>query len=489
MFTLFAAVASAAAPTFVAMPADPAVRPASPTELATAQRLYAAAAKCTGWEPKVARVSLGYASLPPYLGGVATPVGADFELVIDVADPEALAHEVAHLWFHGGHDALTEGRAEVLGLCALRLDPVYAAPVSAVTSTRFDDLRTWRYEPERFSAGDGAYYVASRLLLTAIAEAVGEATVFRADVTTWEPILEALRAKDEIGRRIADQVAAGPEGQRALLSNDDRDDWPLVLELVHHTDPNRWDSDGDGWWDGAGVVPSGATVIFADDTFTCLPRMALADGSVLRVHRRDANGRVVESEHVVGTWTYKLGFPEGSPNGWVIPGAGRWGRNDQCGSNPYATVTVTKWEDKPSMEAVDPLLAALPKAWKEAQQQLGLPPSPRRLRIEVGGDQDFVTNNGKRPIVHLSSYTLRAARKDWTLPGKLAIAAQVMSESGRRFAIFPGAVDAFAGWLFPSIGGKLYFSDDPREVRRWQATAAKCATSWRGLLDGSCPAE
>ena len=93
------------------------------------------------------------------------------------------------------------------------------------------------------------------------------------------------------------------------------------------------------------------------------------------------------------------------------------------------------------------------------------------------------TNNAKESSFNSEMLWMR---KDWSMLARLSIAAQVVAESGRKFAIYPGATDAFALWLYPDLKRRSYFAKTVEEGDVWTKKAADCPTGWKGLLDATC---
>ena len=71
------------------------------------------------------------------------------------------------------------------------------------------------------------------------------------------------------GAIVWDVLEGGVDRQREALSDKDLDGQPWLAEILSGTDPNRWDSDGDGWWDGASAAPVGAVPLPPDGTAVC----------------------------------------------------------------------------------------------------------------------------------------------------------------------------------------------------------------------------
>lgn len=62
-------------------------------------------------------------------------------------------------------------------------------------------------------------------------------------------------AEAACGAKIRAVLDGGAASQRAALQDEDLDALSDLYEALAGTDPTRWDTDGDGWWDGATPVP------------------------------------------------------------------------------------------------------------------------------------------------------------------------------------------------------------------------------------------
>jgi hypothetical protein len=67
----------------------------------------------------------------------------------------------------------------------------------------------------------------------------------------WRSLVRHLERAGPKGVITLLALEGGVASQREALSDMDRDGQPRLLEILNGTQPDRWDSDGDGWWDGA----------------------------------------------------------------------------------------------------------------------------------------------------------------------------------------------------------------------------------------------
>jgi hypothetical protein len=249
-----------------------------------AERAWAAAVACTGWDPSEGdqerEVELTRSVIPGGWLGRAH-VDDDERLVrIDVSAPaarvrEVIVHEVAHAWVSEGDQALVEGSAELLADCMVSQD-LGLAPLQFDDGrdlVAMSDLRQWAIAAEgKPLAMDGArtdaYLGAARLLRTA-ASVIGHDVLWGREPVTWSAVEAALEAAGAPAASILEVVRADPATQREALADADRDGLTDLHEALLGTDPARFDSDGDGWWDGALERPADALVVPLDGTPTC----------------------------------------------------------------------------------------------------------------------------------------------------------------------------------------------------------------------------
>ncbi len=163
--------------------------------------------------------------------------------------PRSVAHEVAHAWVHGGPSALVEGATNLLADCIARRAPrQFGWAVGGDTLDGLEDLRSWRNADDASPSTRIAGYAASSALMRAAARVVPESVLWRSD-WTWSAFADVLRgAGDTVVLPI---VEGGVASQLAALADLDGDGMSALEEQLMGTDPDEWDSDRDGWWDGA----------------------------------------------------------------------------------------------------------------------------------------------------------------------------------------------------------------------------------------------
>ncbi|MEO0603193.1 MAG: hypothetical protein AAF211_17270, partial [Myxococcota bacterium] len=281
---LMLAHAAWAAPVFTG-PAD---------DVARARRAWEAAEACTGRPGAAARhVEIRHRTIPGgFLGIAHTSLEGELERIdLDRSSGhyrEVLVHEVAHAWVSTGPLTLVEGSAELLADCIVARDPGLATLQfdDGRDLTGLPDLRTWappaQHEPESLGAiRTDAYIGASRFLRT-VAEVLDDTHLWPAEGHTWGEFEAALASSGPRGAAILGALQGGPAAQREALADPDLDGVPTLAETLAGTNPHRFDSDEDGWWDGARDVPTGAVAIPLDGTPVCAGRSTLR-GQTLEV--------------------------------------------------------------------------------------------------------------------------------------------------------------------------------------------------------------
>ena len=255
-----------------------------------ASQAWDAATTCAGWEPEAAPVvpivnvgtSTGFAGRA-HVGNQGLKL---IELAHGVTREERtghflapLAHEVAHAWVHGGLPGLREGRTELLADC---IREAIGAPGA---DKRFrpkqgledpPDLRTWTTDE-----ATGAGYLASYNLAKVLASQTPSRTLWAPRALLSWSDLEALLARAGPSGETILQALSTRSEQAVALSDQDADGLPELLERFLGTDPDVWDTDLDGWWDGASP-PEQALPLPTFDHPLCLG-VASTEGSRLQL--------------------------------------------------------------------------------------------------------------------------------------------------------------------------------------------------------------
>lgn len=249
-----------------------------------ASRMWDAGVACTGWEPRTHDVVPIDTSDLDWAEGRATVDATGLEAILlaprhpaDHVGGGALAHEIAHAWAHSRSSALSEGVAQVLAECIAGRLGLHAGTAPSLPP-EVPDLRRWSPDRARDDERSAGYELSRRLAKARVA-LFGQDSVWGPSAPTH---LDALR-KDLVARgprgRFLDALLDRPAELRAFLVDRDHDDVPDGVERLLGSDPDAWDSDGDGWWDGA--LARVGVPLPADRSLLCLPAAAgwrLEDG-------------------------------------------------------------------------------------------------------------------------------------------------------------------------------------------------------------------
>ena len=431
---IFAGIATAlAAPRFSGDPAD----------VAVARAAWNAAEACTGRPGAATReVEIRHRVIPGgYLGVAHTqPDGTLYQIDLNTGPErrrEVLVHEVAHAWVSKGPIALVEGAAELLSDCMVAGTPGLATP-------QFDDgrdlgalrdLRSWEapgtHETHELGATRTDSYIASARLMRTLAMVLPERSLWPEGGLTWKGLEAALLAAGERGSTVAEALRGGAVTQRAALADADLDGVPALAESLLGTRDDAFDSDGDGWWDGAGqALPAGAVAVPLDGTPVCTGS-ATSEGVIVHVFaggnlRGHRPPRVVAragthastwrpAVNDIGGWGASVGLvpagasvllqidrePEGSTGApWArVQGAGLV-HDTGCISTAEATVWAL---DRDLQPIVAQLTSWVHEAIAAMSERFG--PPPARVAVGLGGRSTNVVG----PIVWLSTADVVAA--------------------------------------------------------------------------------
>ncbi len=361
-----------------------------------AARAWAAAVRCTGWDPSEAygegSVALTRSVIPGGWLGRAHVDDDDRLIRIDVSAPEnrvreVIVHEVAHAWVSEGDQALVEGSAELLADCIVGQDPGLA-PLQFDDGrdlVAMSDLRAWAIAVEgKPLAMDGArtdVYLGSARLLRTAASVIGYDVLWGREPVTWGRVESALEAAGSEAAAILEVVRADPITQREALADADRDGLTDLHERLLGTDPERFDSDGDGWWDGAAERPAAAMVVPLDGTPTCTGAgegaVALPGGNLRGLH---VPGIVLQAMPNGVALIQLDGSSMGTSGGlWAevagsAPVAG-------CSTTPRRTVAATT---EASVAFTDVVAEQLDVALDAVAARFG--PAPARTAVLLGGE-------------------------------------------------------------------------------------------------------
>lgn len=481
----------------------------SPLRSQEAAHVWAAATECAGWDaPAHARVYLTRSSVQgAYTGGAFVDRHGLYRISLgsDSFAPHGrtLVHELSHAWARSGPPALLEGRTDLLGDCVAARLP-WIAPLDPDPGTPLDampDLRTWTNPPvgplvdeqERLDA-----YLGAARLLRVVATVLPARALWPEDGHLgWDDLEALLEAEGPAGATILAVLEAGVERQRAALSDVDRDGVPFLAEILQGTDPRRWDSDGDGWWDGS--TPTVAAIpLPPDGTPVCSGYTAGPSGGTVQVviqgRQRGVPAPWVRahagSTLILEDPSYGVPVPSGQPILLSLEGpltrstggthalVGGQGLTEDwnCRSTPAYTVWV---EDPRATPLLDPFARSLEEHLHRAR---GLAGTPKRRAVVVLGTPSPGVVDG---VVHISqgqvAWALEAERPD-------ALAAIAVATHHVWQGEHPSwdAAEALARDLMDTPPDLMFLTVDEDAAEAWSVQARECAEGWPSVLRGEC---
>jgi hypothetical protein len=395
--------------------AAPAFLADHPADAVIAERAWRAAEACTGWSGRAhdtVRLTRGDVRLG-FRGLASADDGGMYAIEIDAADPqpnEVIVHEVAHAWIAAGPTALVEGRAELLADCI-----VHRAP--GIAPLQWDDGRELHALPalQDWNAGDGlgpsvnplqrtdAYVGAARLVRLAGLVLPEGALWPEDDVLGWSELDALLAEAGEPALPIRALLGATGAEQAAALTDRDGDGLPELGERIFGTDPTSFDTDGDGWWDGASVR-EGRRPVPVDGTPVCTGWATPPTGGVVTLQTGGnlrgspppvpvlVAGDKQSTEGSLTVWgahsvVVRMNGGDGQLSG------GLWAHVDPTGLVPdphcIQRDRVVAWADRPQLrERVPQIVQALEGALARLDERLG--GGVARVAVVLGGSTTSV---------------------------------------------------------------------------------------------------
>lgn len=338
----------------------------TPDDVRLANLAWEAGIECTGRTPETAPV-VPIARVASSGRGVAGRAFSSsgrlhrIQLRMDAA-PGTLAHEVGHAWFNGGASAITEGRTELLAECmADRVPDAFPFYQSDTYVDQYlPDLRTWPGlrdgdDPAAVSAAYGGSWRLFRLLR----ELFEPNVLWGEQFGTWEGLESALTEQGPMGKRVLDMLEGGAATQRLALGDPDRDGIPSLREELMGLSPMHWDTDRNGWWDGAPRRrPATAIPIPPDGSYVCMPwkRRKASDRVSYGGQVRGVDIEGMKVQFVGRANALHQGASRGQGGWWMsLPGGGL-DRNPYCAWHPLVTVIVDGEEGYEGLDAFASLL-------------------------------------------------------------------------------------------------------------------------------------
>ncbi|TVQ86199.1 MAG: hypothetical protein EA397_20420 [Deltaproteobacteria bacterium] len=489
--------------------AAPTFEGVQPDDLRLAKKAYRAGVLCTGWEPphhpsvKLQRRD----ALDGYDGRAYLDGEGIYRIEISESNPgRTLLHELAHAWASRGPATLTEGRADLLADCMAthlrRIDLFDPDPGRDLDA--LPDLRRWSNPRAGHTARTDdqeradAYLGASRLMRV-IVTLVPLPELYPQDgLLRWRELDRLLERAGPRGAIILDMLAGGAGRQAQALTDHDRDAQPWLAEILSGTDPNRWDSSGDGWWDGSPPAPPGAVPLPPDGSAVCSGMSASPRGARVEVRVRATRASAPPKVRVIAGDTWLIDDPtqgvsiepnqpillaldgglRGATGGaWAMVGGQDLYTSWNCKSEPHYTTWIADPTFAPHLETFQKELREI---IARADSLIG--PSTRRLVVAIGADSTHVDADGVRLSTGFLAWALERGRID-AIAG-LAVALQrawLAPPDERRW----DTAEALLHALLDDPPKELLISADPDQRDARTAEASRCG--WHGTIVGPCP--
>jgi len=504
VLVLLPTVALAGPPRFVAI---------DPAHVQAAEKAWRAAVDCTGWEAPAhgqVEITREYVS-GGYTGGAFLDRGGLYRIALSQVNADrSLVHEIAHAWARTGPQALNEGRADLLADCIASRVPNLAPldPDPGLDLDAMPDLRTWEnptgsHSPQDLDLTRRDAYLGSARLMRVVATVVDAQLLWPRDgYLGWEDLERLLEDGGPAGDTVLAVLDGGVERQQAALSDTDRDGVPFLAEVLQGTNPSRWDSDGDGWWDGAAPSPSVAAIpLPPDGTPVCSGFAAGAGGATVQVlvqsqHRGTpppwvrlcAGRQEIDADPTTG-----VHVPPGSPiliglggrlerstgGAYALVGGQHLVADWNCRSTPVYTVWV---EDPRATPLLDAFATELDEHVRRADAFLGSR-SPARMVVALGARSTGV----EQGLVQLSMGQVEWAMAQGRPDALAAVAVSLQrvwlgDDDARRW----DAAEALARAIMDSPPGMLFVAVDEGAAEAWTGEATTCLEGWKGVLSGAC---
>lgn len=410
--------------------------------------------------------------------------------------PFALAMGIARAWVGEAPPPLLHLRAQLLAECVAARHPAEFGVLHDLPTelAEMPDLRSWGQAGQELADGPpkrDAYAGALRLG-HAVGQVLPAAGAWNGAWPTWDALLAALDGAGDKARPLAAALRGGAEAQRAVLADLDGDGLVGVEETWAGSDPARWDSDGDGWWDGAPKVhPANAVPLPHDRSPVCFKdapggdtRFDVGGGGSLRgVAVPDPYARAVKADVLLGLSALHATFNGGV---WVTPG-GTPAVNAGCSMTPRATVRV---QGELGAAQLDALHAALDRA--RAKYEAAMGPGTQRFTVEFNAGEMLLRGAARDGYVSVvvpfdvAKSALKPGKED-ALAEQIAALHFTWTAPSPLFRTADAAAALYVAVSKPAKGSGL-LQADPARVEAWNKAAAACGAGWKGLADASCAA-
>lgn len=479
------------------------------SDASLARRAWAAGATCTGWvAPHHQHIEIRRVPTVEGYAGRAY-VDADGLHRVEISDERTartLIHEIAHAWASRGPATLTEGRADLLADCiATRLPALELLdPDPGDNLDHLPDLRRWTQSQSvhtsQLQDRERAHaYLGSSRLLRVIATIVPREQLWPRDGSLrWRDLEDLLEAAGPHGAIVLDVLSGGAERQAEALTDHDRDGLPWLAEILGATDPDAWDSDGDGWWDGAPQAPAGSVPLPPDGSAVCSGLTASPHGGRVQVRSGVTRASHAPKVRVIAGDTWILDDPaagvaippsqpvllaldgglRGATGGaWALAGGQQMSNAWNCRSTP----TYTVWLADPTLAPqLLPFVKNLDEHLNRARGLVGS--TTRRIVVGLGAPRLHIDTDGVRLPTALLTWAQQHDRLD-AVAG-LAVAlhrAWLAPPEERRW----DTAEALMTALIDDPTDDLFVGVDELDIRTRADEAAQCG--WRQRILSNCP--
>lgn len=415
-----------------------------PDDARVAAEAWRAGVECTGREGRAhPRVELVRGAIRgDYLGLAHHDDQGLYRIELSAREDrlnEVIVHEVAHAWVMGGPPALVEGRTELLADCIVTRRPGLA-PLQwddGRDLAGLPDLRTWSnredHGPAVLADQRTAAYLGAARLMRAAALIVDPQALWPEEELDWDGF-RALLSRSPHGESLIAVLDGGAQAQRAALEDLDVDGLPAISEAILGTDPTRWDTDGDGWWDGSVLgVPARSVALPLDGTPVC--------SGLVGAHP-NASAWVVTGGNLRGAGLPNARLLAGNQQGEQVPvrvgepvlialhgtvtdvTGGAWARVRGSGLEPdpacVTTPRLSVWASDPDLAPLVPeVVLRIEHAMSSAASRWGLVPGP--VAVALGGSR--TTYEGA--VLYLSRRELERAMAAGALSELAALAVTI----------------------------------------------------------------
>ena len=481
-----------------------------PRSARIARNAWEAAEVCTGWSPPShALVEIVQTELPEgqQIRGQRDGGGLrGIEVGGRRADAMLLVREVARSWIGEGPTALSVGRLELLVDCIADEDPrlVGRVPDDGRRLEAMPDLLTWESRAVGMPTLDATdptiagWWGAARLLRQAARSVEAQRFWPETRQLDWDAFAALMLSVGAEGEALMGLLAGGVEKQRDGLVDLDRDGLSMLGETLAGTDPTLWDTDGDGWWDGARrpdlaeavpLPPDGLPICLAAGGNGPMGGVVLDLGGDLRgleIPEATLLMKTRDIDLVVGSNYHRV--PSGRPavvrltgelarstgGVWVAPVGSDTTVRRGCMADERMVVWASHAAQRKSVQRFHTLSV---EVHKTAEVLLG--PTSVHVTVVLGEPTNWVDGN----TVGISRDALRWAevsgRMDWLATLSVALwRTDARLEPKVRYE----QAEALARALVDDAPEDLVVAENWREVNQWTRIAEDCETGWKGLL-------